>query len=165
MDISVVYAIYFMLPAYLTSVTACAFGGGLPIDFNRYFVDGRRIIGDGVTWRGSAAGALAGTTVGFIQGFLSKDLIYGILLGFCLSVGALVGDACGSFIKRRLGIERGKPAPFLDQLDFVVGALAFASIIVVVPFDMIIVIIIVSIFLHVITNILAYLLGLKDVWY
>lgn len=159
------YAIYFMLPAYLANVTALAFGGGKPLDFNHQFPDGGRILGNGVTWRGTIIGTLIGTTVGLFQGIISGNIIQGILLGFCLGGGALIGDACGSFIKRRLKLERGKPAPILDQLDFVVGALVFASLIVVIPVELIVVIVVISVFLHLGANIIAYLLGMKNVWY
>jgi CDP-2,3-bis-(O-geranylgeranyl)-sn-glycerol synthase len=159
------YAIYFMLPAYLANVTALAFGGGKPLDFNHELRDGRRILGDGVTWRGTIIGTIIGTTIGLIQGIITGNIVEGILLGLCLGGGALIGDACGSFIKRRLKLARGKPAPILDQLDFVVGALVFASLIVVIPVEMIVVILIISIFLHLGANIIAYLLGMKNVWY
>ncbi len=39
-----------------------------------------------------------------------------------LAFGAVLGDLCGAFIKRRLGLERGQKAPILDQYDFVAGA-------------------------------------------
>ncbi|MDP3065593.1 MAG: CDP-archaeol synthase, partial [Methanobacteriaceae archaeon] len=68
-------------------------------------------------------------------------------------------------IKRRLKVERGRPAPLLDQLDFVIGALVFASLLITIPFNLIILIIIITIFLHLGANMIAYLLGMKDVWY
>ncbi|HMK53312.1 MAG TPA: CDP-2,3-bis-(O-geranylgeranyl)-sn-glycerol synthase [Methanobacteriaceae archaeon] len=160
-----VYAIYFMLPAYLSNVTALAFGGGKPLDFKRNFIDGRRLFGDGVTWRGTIIGTLIGTAIGLLQGIITGNPTQGAILGLCLGGGALVGDACGSFIKRRLKVERGRPAPLLDQLDFVIGALIFASLVVSIPFNLIILIIIITIFLHLGANIIAYLLGMKDVWY
>ena len=54
----------------------------------------------------------------------------GILIGFLLGFGALLGDALGSFLKRRLGIGRGKPAPILDQLDFIIVALILVLILI-----------------------------------
>lgn len=140
------YVIYFMLPAYLANVSALVFGGGKPLDFGRNFRDGRRIIGNGVTWRGTIIGTLIGTFIGILQGSVSEyygnvfslipgitiihgpiptSILQGALVGLFLGGGALIGDAVGSFIKRRIGIERGKAAPFLDQLDFVIGALIF----------------------------------------
>ena len=163
--IMLAYLIYFMLPAYLANAGALAFGGGQPLDSGRNFVDGRRIFGDGVTWRGTLIGTGIGTLIGLIQGIISGNMLQGILLGFFLGGGALIGDACGSFVKRRMKIERGRPTPFLDQLDFVVGALVFASIVVILPFYMIILILIISIVLHLSANIIAYLLGIKKVWY
>ncbi|MEL7671456.1 CDP-2,3-bis-(O-geranylgeranyl)-sn-glycerol synthase [Methanobacterium sp.] len=180
------YVIYFMLPAYLANVSALVFGGGKPLDFGRNFRDGRRIIGNGVTWRGTIIGTLIGTFIGILQGSVSEyygnvfslipgitiihgpiptSILQGALVGLFLGGGALIGDAVGSFIKRRIGIERGKAAPFLDQLDFVIGALIFASLIVFIPLNMIIIILIISIVLHLLTNMIAYLIGMKDVWY
>ena len=180
------YVIYFMLPAYLANVSALVFGGGKPLDFGRNFRDGRRIIGNGVTWKGTIIGTLIGTIIGIIQGSISvyygnifnlipgimiiqgpipTSIVQGAVIGLFLGGGALIGDAVGSFIKRRIGIGRGNPAPFLDQLDFVVGALVFASIIVFIPLNMIIFILIISIVLHLLTNMIAYLIGMKDVWY
>ena len=77
----------------------------------------------------------------------------------------MIGDASGSFLKRRIGIERGRPIPLLDQLDFVVGALIFASIIVVIPWDLLLLLFVISIILHLLADIIAYLIGIKDVWY
>ncbi len=169
------YVIYFMLPAYLANASALAFGGGRPLDFGRYFTDGRRLLGDGVTWRGTLIGTGIGTLIGLMQGILGgyglsygilpDNIIQGILLGFFLGAGALIGDAFGSFLKRRIGIERGKPIPLLDQLDLVVGALIFASIVVIIPLDMLLLLFVISIILHLAANIIAYLIGVKSVWY
>lgn len=182
-----VYAIYFMLPAYLANVSALIFGGGTPIDGKRNFWDGRRLFGNGKTWNGLILGILVGMGIGILQGVLSihviqgfnvysplqnyyynllpDNMLQGAVLGLCLGAGALIGDIAGSFIKRRLKIERGRPAPLLDQLDFVIGALIFASLVVVIPLNLIILIIVLSIFLHLGANIIAYLLGMKKVWY
>ena len=180
------YALYFMLPAYMANVSALAFGGGAPVDFNKYFTDGRRVLGDGVTWRGTIIGIIIGTVIAALQGVVFMyygDIFtlipgwttlagiipnnYGewILLGLALSGGALIGDAAGSFLKRRINIGRGRPAPFLDQLDFVIGALILASLVVTIPLIVILIILIFTAILHLAANTIAYLLGLKDVWY
>lgn len=183
------YAIYFMLPAYLANASALTFGGGTPLDLGRSMNDGRRILGDGVTWKGTIIGILIGMAVGLVQGAISGNIVHdlliigdpgianlvqgtitsnavqGILLGLVLGSGAVIGDACGSFIKRRFKVERGRPVPLMDQLDFVVGALVFTSLVVMIPSSLIIIILVISVFLHLGTNIIAYLLGLKNVWY
>lgn len=173
--------LYFLLPAYISNSGGLIFGGGKPLDFGKTDSKGNRWIGDGVTWRGMIGGTLLGTLVGAIQGYYGADLLSlfgqyiftpipvgltnGILIGFLLAFGALTGDAIGSFLKRRLGIGRGKPAPILDQIDFLVVALLFASLVVKFNLQFIIIAIILTLFIHLITNTIAYLLGLKNVWY
>jgi CDP-2,3-bis-(O-geranylgeranyl)-sn-glycerol synthase len=175
-----------MLPAYMANISALAFGGKTPVDNKRNFTDGRRVLGDGVTWKGTIIGITIGTFIAALQGIVFMyygDIFtlipgwttlsgiiptnYGewILLGLALSGGALIGDAAGSFLKRRINIERGRPAPFLDQLDFVVGALIFASLVVTIPLSIILLILIFTAILHLAANTIAYLLGLKNVWY
>lgn len=163
--IDVLYVIYFMLPAYMANISGLVFGGGKPLDMGITLADGRRLIGDGVTWRGTAAGTCVGLVVGVIQGLLSGSMMTGAITGLLLGFGALMSDAAGSFIKRRLKIDRGRPAPILDQLDFVFGALILVSPIVVPPIDYIILIMLITLVLHLSANIIAYLLGMKDVWY
>ncbi|WP_423793354.1 CDP-2,3-bis-(O-geranylgeranyl)-sn-glycerol synthase [Methanocaldococcus indicus] len=167
---------WYILPAYVANASACIFGGGTPIDLKKCFIDGRRVIGDGVTFKGSFFGILLGTLTGAIQGILINFNIFGqldfyagiidhIILAFLLSLGAIVGDAVGSFIKRRLNIERGKPAPLLDQLDFVIGALIFAYPFAPIPLSMVFIIIVMTLFIHFIGNVIAYLIGVKDCWW
>ena len=43
-------------------------------------------------------------------------------VGFLLGFGALAGDMAESFIKRRMGFERGHPMFIMDQLDYIFGA-------------------------------------------
>ena len=174
-------SLYFILPAYFSNGGALAFGGGTPMDFGKSDSKGIRWIGDGVTWRGVIAGTIIGIITGAVQGYLYplispdvaqyiitpiiKDVNSGILIGFLLGFGALLGDAIGSFLKRRLGIGRGKPAPLLDQLDFIIFALILVSPVVKLTLPFIVIIIILTLVIHLIANGGAYLLGLKDVWY
>ncbi|MCD6383277.1 MAG: CDP-2,3-bis-(O-geranylgeranyl)-sn-glycerol synthase [Thermoplasmata archaeon] len=124
-----------LLPAYVANPLAVLFGGGTPVDFKRYWKDGRRILGDGKTWRGLFGGTLSGGVVGIVVVFLLDGRtsfftvreIYGgwdyfIFISFWLAFGGLMGDMLGSFIKRRLGLKRGEKAPGLDQWDFIIGA-------------------------------------------
>ncbi|WP_455646178.1 CDP-2,3-bis-(O-geranylgeranyl)-sn-glycerol synthase [Methanosphaera sp.] len=179
------YSIYLMIPAYLANGSALVLGGGMPLDFGHNAWDNRRITGDGVTWRGTVGGGLFGMIIGgilgllatygigdyffnitssqitIVSGFIPQGLLIGLLLGF----GALIGDAIGSFIKRRLNFERGKPVPLLDQLDFVIVSLIFVSSVVHLQLSMVIIILFVSVFLHLGANMFAYAINLKDVWY
>lgn len=173
--------LYFILPAYFSNGGALAFGGGTPVDFGKSDSKGNRWVGDGVTWRGIVAGTLIGMITGAVQGYFGPIIISeigqyiitpivtnvsnGILIGFLLGFGALLGDALGSFLKRRIGIGRGKPAPILDQLDFLIFALILVSFVVELNWLFIIIAIVLTLIIHLIANTGAYLLGLKDVWY
>ncbi len=96
---------------------------------------------------------------------LSVSQFYEKKIGFLLAFGALVGDALGSFIKIRIGIGRGKAAPLLDQLDFLVVALLFVSLVVKIDLGFVIIAMVLTVIIHLIANTGAYLLGIKDVWY
>ncbi len=173
--------IYFILPAYFSNGAGLVFGGGIPVDFGKCDKNGVRWIGNGVTWRGLIGGTLIGTLTGAIQGYLGPKIIEmlgqnlitpiitnipeGIVIGFLLGFGALLGDAIGSFLKRRLGIGRGKPAPILDQLDFLIVALMLVSLVVKLNWLVIVIAIVLTLIIHLIANTGAYLLGMKDVWY
>ncbi|MBP3790524.1 MAG: CDP-2,3-bis-(O-geranylgeranyl)-sn-glycerol synthase [Methanobrevibacter sp.] len=173
--------LYFILPAYFSNGGALAFGGGLPVDFGKSDKKGVRWIGDGVTWRGVIAGTIIGIITGAVQGHLAPMILpeigqylitpivtsvpQGIIVGFLLGFGALLGDALGSFLKRRLGIGRGKPAPLLDQLDFLIVALILVALVIKLNWLFVIVAIVLTLIIHLIANTGAYLLGIKDVWY
>lgn len=179
--VTCVLTLYFILPAYFSNGAGLLFGGGMPVDFGKSDKNGVRWIGDGVTWKGLIGGTLIGIITGIIQGlaapyilsnfgqFITTPIITnvseGILIGFLLGFGALLGDALGSFLKRRLGIGRGKPAPILDQLDFLIVALILVSFVVKLDWVFIVMAIVLTLIIHLLANTGAYLLGLKDVWY
>lgn len=130
--------ILLFLPAMVPNSAAAYFGGGPAIDGGRSW-RGRRIFGDGKTWRGLLGGAAAGLLVGAVLVLLAtasgsadnwgygpfRDAV-GIIV--CLSVGSILGDLLGAFIKRRFRLERGEKAPVLDQYDFVFGAFLATSL-------------------------------------
>ena len=164
-------ALAYVFPAYVANGAPVVFvriiGVSHPLDMGARAWDGRRVLGDGKTFEGLFSGILAGTLIGLalyfwgnIGGFRS------ILEPLILSVGALLGDVLGAFLKRRMGLERGSPAPILDQLGFLATAILLAYIIYgaptwLDPFTLAIILAI-TIVLHVLTNLGAYLLGLKD---
>lgn len=162
----ILYALYYILPAYCSNASPVLFGGGKPIDLGRKFLDERPIFGPHKTYRGFISGILIGTAVGWAQENIAP--LAGLpqrstFSGFLLSLGALIGDLFGSFLKRRLNLRPGAMLPILDQLDFVLFALLFASLSNNLPSPMgIVIIIALTIPIHFITNLIAYLLHLKD---
>jgi CDP-2,3-bis-(O-geranylgeranyl)-sn-glycerol synthase len=178
MDIAaaVATALWAMLPAYVPNNAAVLAGGGRPIDGGRRW-GGRRLLGDGKTWRGTAVGTAVGVALALaldavnaaVSGVLSVSLpAFSLPAAVGLALGAMCGDIAASFLKRRSGRERGAPFPVVDQLDFVVGALALATVLdfgwvsdVFTP-AVLVVILVVTPLLHVGTNAIAYALGVKD---
>ncbi|HEV8361672.1 MAG TPA: CDP-2,3-bis-(O-geranylgeranyl)-sn-glycerol synthase [Candidatus Thermoplasmatota archaeon] len=129
-------AIWLMLPAYAANMSAVKLGGGTPMDFGKVLRDGRRVFGPGKTWRGFLLGGLAGVLVGAALHALAPLAGNGLTdfgpgaawvpIAAGLAFGALLGDATKSFVKRRVGKERGAAWYGPDQLDFVLGAWALA---------------------------------------
>jgi len=168
----VIKASWLMLPAYLANPTAVVFGGGTPVDMGRNWYDGRRILGDGKTFRGLLGGTACGAAAGLIQMQVTSLHYLGtftVLSVFMLSFGALLGDMIKSFFKRRLGYERGAEFPLVDQLDFVAGAWVmtylfdpkwFSDNFLESPWIMVTVVLFTPL-LHRLTNIIGYYLKLK----
>ncbi|MFW6384106.1 MAG: CDP-2,3-bis-(O-geranylgeranyl)-sn-glycerol synthase [Halodesulfurarchaeum sp.] len=169
-------AIWAMLPAYVPNNAAVLAGGGRPIDGGRR-LGGARLLGDGKTWRGTLVGIAFGIAVGLLLGVLREPV--GSLLGLglppfspralvALPTGAMLGDIAASFLKRRTGRERGRPFPGLDQLDFVAGALLLVAIVDVSWFrtvftgPVLLAVLLLTPALHLLTNGIAYGLGLKE---
>ncbi len=156
-------ALYVIVPVYCTNGAPVIFGGGRPIDFGKYLSDGERIFGDHKTIRGFASGLIAGIIVGsFEYYFLSANLF---LVAILASLGALLGDLGGAFLKRRLKIEPGRPLPGVDQLDFVVGAALLVSIVFDFSLGSILILLVVTPPIHFLTNLGAYALGLKPTYW
>jgi CDP-2,3-bis-(O-geranylgeranyl)-sn-glycerol synthase len=173
----VVGALWAMLPAYVPNNAAVLFGGGPPIDGGRTW-GGSRILGDGKTWRGTAAGTVAGTLVALLLNAVAPTVgatlgvslpTFPLVVGVSLAFGAMLGDIAVSFLKRRFGRERGAAFPGFDQLDFVVGSLGLTAVVApgwfaaTFPLPALLVVLVATPVLHVVTNGVAYLLGLKSV--
>lgn len=117
-----------------------------PIDGGLSF-KGKRLLGEGKTWRGLVFGVLAGGVASVLIIFLQQLLglteepgwadtwsyyVFeylkiavrdGWLLGLFLGFFALLGDLLKSFFKRQMGIARGVSWFPFDQLDWVIGLL------------------------------------------
>jgi CDP-diglyceride synthetase len=172
---SAVAALWIMLPAYLPNSAAAVFGGGTPIDLGRMFSDGRRIFGDGKTYRGFFGGVLSGVLVGLVEilaasafglDMLPRHTILSVIL---LATGALLGDLIKSFFKRRLGKERGESWIIADQYDLVIGSLLLVLLVYPewlvenITLPILVWIIILTPLLHRVVNIIGYYIGVKEV--
>ncbi|APX96721.1 CDP-2,3-bis-(O-geranylgeranyl)-sn-glycerol synthase [Natronorubrum daqingense] len=173
---TIVIAFWAMLPAYVPNNIAVLAGGGRPIDGGRT-MGGSRLLGDGKTWRGTAAGTTAGLALAGVLTLAADDVSgalgvdvpeFTLLAALGLAGGAMLGDILASFLKRRSGRERGAMFPGLDQLDFVVVSLPLTALLASEWFftwftwDVIAVVVVLTPILHVTTNMIAYQLGLKN---
>src|SRR3989338_2415348 len=128
----ILQALWFIFPAYVANASPVVIRGRKPLDFGKN-LGKHRILGDGKTFEGTIGGIAFGVLTGAVQIYLLQFIPnlglpeHTIPLIIALSTGAIIGDIIGAFIKRRLGVERGHPALLLDQLDFLLAALLFAS--------------------------------------
>ncbi len=153
-------SLLYIFPAYSANAIPVVFGKGQPLDFGKTFTDGRPFFGSHKTIRGFIAGLVVGSLVGWGQSFIFPT--YSPLLGVLLSLGALIGDLTGAFIKRRIGLSPGSFFPVVDQIDFVIGALFFSLLLQPPTISMILIILAFTIPIHLLTNLLAYLLNAKS---
>jgi len=174
---------WYVLPAYVANGFA-VFGKFIKsrhqIDGGRILGDGQPLLGSGKTWEGFIIGFLSGVVIGLLQivtapfllslivqyVFLPPELVPIVLMTLPLvilvALGALVGDLIGSFFKRRLLIARGRPAPLLDQLDFLIMAMLLGALITPIHWILAIFLLIVTPVLHLLANVIGYLLRLKQ---
>jgi len=153
-------AIYIAIPTYVANSTPVVLGGGAPIDRGREFVDGRRLLGTNKTVKGFAYGLLFGSVAGLAEAILFRNYLL-VLAGILASLGALLGDLFGAFLKRRLDILPGHPLPVVDQLDFILGALVLASPLLNVTMGAVLILVIATVPIHLLSNAVAYMLRLK----
>ncbi|MFA6049109.1 MAG: CDP-2,3-bis-(O-geranylgeranyl)-sn-glycerol synthase [Candidatus Micrarchaeia archaeon] len=162
----------FIFPAYVANSSPVIFGGGAALDGGRKFFDGKRLFGEGKTFRGFVLGLLSGTVVGAALAY-SFD-VYGLALGeklalaVLLSLGTVIGDVFGSFVKRRQGLSRGESSFGVDQLSFLAFALAFAfayrpALLEQIGLDGIAILVVITFLLHKFFNIVAHFFKLKKV--
>ncbi len=171
-----VEAVWLLWPAYGANGLCMLARGKRPIDGGRTF-RGKPVFGPGKTWEGLILGVIVAIAVASFQMFMFPFLPWNLspvpldivamspLLGLVIGLGAMVGDLGGSFIKRRLGIPRGKPAPLLDQLDFIIGMFIFVSFVILLKFEWVVILLVLTPIIHLVANGIAYLLKIKKVPY
>lgn len=170
----VLEALYFFAPVYMANMA--------PVFAKRFRLPGERpvavsLLGSHKTVRGFYAGILGALLMLIIQRNLQGAHILEeitlldysaqniFLLGLLFGGGTMIGDAVGSLFKRRMGISPGGCSMPLDQLDYVLGAILFVSIVVHIPWEHIVVLLVVTPFLHIGVNIVGFWMGYKEVWW
>lgn len=130
-------------------------------------------LGSHKTYRGLAFGMAGGILTGWLVIELARffgfqtffTLIDMLAIAALMSFGALMGDIAESAFKRAIKIAPGKPLPVLDGIDYMVGAMIFVMPFYIVEWYEIIILLFVGPILSLVSNIIAYMLGWKKVWY
>jgi len=168
-----VEAVWLAIPIYAANGLVPLIRGKRPLDFGKKFIDGRRVLGPGKTIEGFVAGCIIGAVIALVEQLAFPYLPWHLsdvpltivamspALGFLLGFGAMSGDSLGSFIKRRLNIKRGRPAPLLDQLDFIIGALLISSIAITIKLEWFVLLAILTPVFHWVSCAIGYLLHVK----
>ena len=168
MDLTILFILRVSLmaiPLYLCNSLALVFGGKTQIDLGTKLF-GKPLLGSGKTFKGTFSGiflaflaVLAISTV-FPQtnGVIGASYLY---YGTLLAIGAVLGDFAASFVKRRLGLERGKSVFMLDQLDFIVGGFAVGMLLVTPAVLEVIFLLAFTMIWHVIGNHIAFFVRIK----
>jgi CDP-2,3-bis-(O-geranylgeranyl)-sn-glycerol synthase len=157
-----------LLPMYFANSSAMLFGGKTPLDLGFKAWDGKRWLGKGKTFKGTFFGIFFGTLGALLIANLVPQHAAAIsdnyiVFGFFVSTGAILGDVCGSFLKRRLDLESGKPVFLLDQLDFLVGGIVLGSAFFFPKWEQIAVMVIITLLVHRLSNWIAFKAKLKEV--
>lgn len=164
----IIKSLYFFLPAYLANM-APELLKGIPVLGRPVW---EKKLGKNKTWRGIVVAALVGILVFWLQKWLFKFgffydisiINYGdfsLMLGFLLGLGAILGDGVESYYKRRAGIKEGESWKPWDQLDFVIGGLVLSWFVYVPKIEVVVVLLILSPFLHVLFCRIGYWLRIK----
>ena len=147
----------------------------IPLDFGRS-IHGERIVGEHKTWGGFLCGVLVGTLVGvfkyvvvdpYLKSFQVIHLNFweNCLLYTSLSFAALAGDVIKSVCKRLLNIAPHEAWVPFDEIDHSVLSMAIAVVFFGVSLDVAVYVVFIFFFLHMLSNIVGYLLKIKPVPY
>lgn len=137
-----------------------------PLDFGMKW-KGERLLGDGKTIEGFLFASLMGLLTGYLELLTLPYFNYNNFLDipltgfFFIGIGAMVGDAVGSFAKRRMKLKRGENAGLLDMIDFIIGAFVFAYIFAPYSIWTLFIALLITPIVHRIANIIGYKIGVK----
>ncbi|MCY3412949.1 MAG: CDP-2,3-bis-(O-geranylgeranyl)-sn-glycerol synthase [Candidatus Heimdallarchaeota archaeon] len=162
-----VHSFLFFAPAFFANSVPVFTAGFGRIDRGKNFIDGKPILGSHKTIGGFMGGLLGGGMTGvaiplFFPEVISQTTGYTYWIGFLMGFGALLGDAVGSFIKRRTSVKSGRPFPIMDQIGFI--AMAWLLTLPFVSFPSVWAwIIAYTLLIHLGANSIAFLMGWKEV--
>jgi CDP-2,3-bis-(O-geranylgeranyl)-sn-glycerol synthase len=167
-------SIYFILPAYAANMAPVIAAkikapGAIPVS--------KKYLGEHKTWRGIYSAYLFALAALALQSLLQNYEAFSsvsmlnyqniniFLYAFLMGIGAITGDTVKSFFKRLIGIKPGGIFFPFDQIDFVLGSYIFCLPVFILPWQNLLALLAVTPLLHFLSNVLAYFLGFKKVWW
>jgi CDP-2,3-bis-(O-geranylgeranyl)-sn-glycerol synthase len=159
-----------MMPIVAAKLNICP-RLAFPIDGGKK-IRNREILGKNKTFRGILIGTISGSIIAMLQFYLPffestkfDTLTTSLLFGAAAGFGALFGDAIASIIKRQSDIPSGKPFIPLDQIDYIIGFIIFTIPFVNWSFWNIVFLLGFAIIANPLTNLTAYLFGVKNTYW
>lgn len=149
-----------LIPIYLTNALPVLVKGRTPIDGGRLFFDDQPLFGPSKTVEGAAVGIIGGALAAVVAHF---TLSFPFTVGLIAAWGAVLGDLLSSFVKRRLHLPSGKPAPLLDAISFLLVPLLLTYPLYIPQGVTIAVALAITPLSHLVSNGVAYLIGVKPV--
>ncbi len=132
----ILISIWLLLPIFVSRYASVIAGGDSPVDNGQVLIV-NRILGNGVTWRGTIASVCVGVACVILVDLLFYQVLssiewslprFSIKATFGIPLGSTLGDIVASFFKRRFGYRSGDDVPILDQLDSVIGAFELTTV-------------------------------------
>lgn len=157
----------------------------IPMDFNKNFIDKKRIFGDHKTWKGFIGYLILNPLFTTIWGLIcnisninnynyfyinyDNTFLYNLFIGFLLGLGYSLFELPNSFIKRRLDIKPGKTTNgfkklffiFLDQADSVFGVCLVVCLFYKLGLKLYLIYVLLGALTHIVFNMILYFLKLR----
>lgn len=169
---------WFFTPTALANMAPVVFRNNFeflnkPVDGGR-LMGGKPLFGAHKTWRGLVVATIAGGAVYAVQYWLGLEYpamanwfpfdVYVLpwWIGFGFGAAAILGDLIKSFFKRRVGVASGHTWFPFDQLDSIVASAILATVLFDFTWYMWLMCLTVWAGLHVVTNHIAFWLGMKE---
>ncbi len=156
-----------------------------PMDFNKKFIDKKRIFGDNKTWKGFIGYLIFNIILSILFGIIWKlcnleylnffykyhnnTILFNLLIGFLLGLFYALFELPNSFLKRRLNITPGKTIKgfkkvffiILDQADSVFGVALVLWFFYPLGIKLYLLYILIGTVTHLLINMLLYFLKLR----
>ena len=156
-----------------------------PMDFNKKFIDKKRIFGDNKTWKGFIGYLIFNIVLSILFGIIWKlcnlehlnffykyhnnTILFNLLIGFLLGLFYALFELPNSFLKRRLNITPGKTIKgfkkvffiILDQADSVFGVALVLWFFYPLGIKLYLLYILIGTVTHLLINMLLYFLKLR----